>query len=235
VAVSRPDLPPGLTAAEFGAVRATPLFARLSEPAVGALVQAATVHTYPPDALVFSVGDGADGFFIVLSGSIQLFVLTAEGAETVIEIVGAGASFAEAAMFASARFPVNCATLVETRLLKLHRGDFLGRLERDPRLALQIVVSLERWQHRLTAELWHLKARTPAQRLAWLLVTLSDAESGSAALTLPHAKGTIAARIGIAPETLSRAFARLAELGVATRGSRVTIADVARLRDYCGL
>ncbi len=235
MAVNRPDLPAGLTTAEFRSVCATPLFARLSEPTVGALVQAASVHTYPLEALVFSAGDVADGFFIVLSGSVQLFVLTAEGAETVIEIVGAGASFAEAAMFASARFPVNCATLVETRLLKLHRGDFLGRLERDPRLALQIVVSLERWQHRLTGELWQLKARTPSQRLAWLLVTLSGAEAGPAVVTLPHAKGTIAARIGIAPETLSRAFARLAELGVETRGSRVTIAEVARLRDYCGL
>lgn len=228
------DFPVGITEEMFRNICKIPIFENLSADSVRYLIKNSTIQKFSPDTLVFSEGDPADAFFITISGSVQLFALSEDGGESIIEIVGDFTSFAEAAMFASARYPVNCETLEETRILKVHRSDFISQLELHPRLALQIVASLERWQHRLTGELWQRKAQTPAQRLAWLLVTLSDGAEGATEVTLPHAKGTIAARIGIAPESLSRAFVRLADLGVETQGSRVKIADVARLREYCG-
>jgi hypothetical protein len=43
----------------------------------------------------------------------------------------------------------------------------------------------------------------------------------------------LAGRLGMTPESLSRAFARLQAEGVSASGRQVTIADSARLQRYC--
>ena len=192
------------------------------------------IDKYDQDNLIFSSGDPADAFFVILQGSIKLFVLSHDGSETIIEIIEEGMSFAEAAMFALASYPVNCEAMEGTRLLRIERSDFLNKLQQNRQLPLQILASLGRWQLRLMGELWQLKAQTPAQRLAWLLVTLSGSNSGRVRIRLPYPKSAIAGRIGIAQESLSRAFTRLTAQGVETHANHVTIADVDKLRRFCG-
>ena len=51
-------------------------------------------------------------------------------------------------------------------------------------------------------------------------------------MTLPYDKTLIAGRLGMKPESLSRAFARLRELGVRVKQHHAAIADVGRLREY---
>ena len=97
---------------------------------------------------------------------------------------------------------------------------------------MEMVASLGRWQVRLMRELRLLKSRSPAPRLAWYLVSLTHTESGEATVVLPHPKQVIAKRVGVAPESLSRALARFSDLGVETEGTRIRIRDVARLRRF---
>lgn len=170
---------------------------------------------------------------MVAEGAVKLSVLDADGNETIIEIIGAGNSFAEAAMFGSGRFPVSAGAMAGTRLITIEATTFLRKLEENRQLGLDMLAALGRWQLRLMAELRQLKAHTPAQRLAWYLLQLSEASAGAARFKLPYRKSVIAARIGITPESLSRALARLAEFGVETLGDEVLIQDVQRLRRFC--
>jgi len=68
------------------------------------------------------------------------------------------------------------------------------------------------------------------QRVAEFLASLCPVEKGPSMIALPYDKVLIAARLGLKPETLSRAFARLRTIGVEVRASHVAISDVARLR-----
>lgn len=221
--------------ADFDLVRHTPLFAGIAAEQVADLVAGAGIHVSARRQHMFSAGDPADAFFVVLAGAVKLFVLSPEGGETIIEIVRAGTTFAEAAIFASARYPVHAEAFEDTRLLRIHRHDFLAKLRRKPALALQMFTSLGRWQLLLMGELWQLKAQTPAQRLAWTLLKLTTAGSGPATITLRDPKSIVAARIGITPESLSRALTRLSDLGVETRGNEITIARIEDLRRFAGL
>jgi len=47
---------------------------------------------------------------------------------------------------------------------------------------------------------------------------------------LPYDKVLIAARLGLKPESLSRAFAKLRSFGVSVHAEHVTVNDVAKLR-----
>ena len=49
---------------------------------------------------------------------------------------------------------------------------------------------------------------------------------------LPYEKALIAARLGMKPESFSRAMARLRGLGVYVEGEQVAISDVERLAAY---
>jgi hypothetical protein len=78
---------------------------------------------------------------------------------------------------------------------------------------------------RLVAQVEHFTLRSSTGRLA-----RGGAES--AIVHLPYDEGLIAARLGMQPETLSRALAKLRPLGVETKGSRVTIRDVQALHRH---
>jgi CRP-like cAMP-binding protein len=55
----------------------------------------------------------------------------------------------------------------------------------------------------------------------------------SSEVRLPSERQLVAARLGMTPESLSRAFARLRSLGVIGRGQSVVIKDPKRLRAFC--
>jgi CRP-like cAMP-binding protein len=78
-----------------------------------------------------------------------------------------------------------------------------------------------------------LTLRSSTERLAEFLLNLARGGAESAIVHLHYDKGLIAARLGMQPETLSRALAKLRPLGVESKGSRVTIRDVQALHRHC--
>jgi len=227
-----------LPAAEEEMVHNAPIFSDIGADDVQALLETAYVSNHAEGELLFSRGDPADRFFLVLSGRVNLFALTEGGDQSILEVIEKGQSFAEAAIFASQRFPINAECQPGTRLLEIPAQPFLARLAERRGLSAKLLGSLARWQRRMLAEIAELKGRSPVQRLGlFLLAQLRAAEmdeNNSAALTLPVTKVQLASRIGITPESLSRALARLRPLGVSSSGRDFTIADPRKLRQFCG-
>ena len=158
------------------------------------------------------------------------------GQELPLEVVEAGQSFAEAAIFGTKRFPINGETVPGTRLLEIPAQPFLRRLSESRGLAAKLLASLARWQRRLLVEIGDLKGRSPVQRLGLFLLALAEQSSnaGPNRFHLPLSKLQLASRIGMTPESLSRALGRLRGVGVETQGREVSIADADALRRFCG-
>ena len=100
-------------------------------------------------------------------------------------------------------------------------------------MGLTLLSGLSRWQTRLVHEISELKSKSPSQRLATFLLALAAKEVGSGnseRVRLPLTKSVLASRIGIAPESLSRALNRLKAVGVETHGREVEITDIEALR-----
>lgn len=214
-----------------------PLFAGIPQDRLLALIDGAGVSSFTETSLLFSQGDVADRFFLVLDGRVNLFALTDKGDQTIIEVFEKGWTFAEAAMFSSGRFPLNAEVNAGTRLLSIPVAPFLRRLSEHRDLAFQMLSALSRWQRHLMIEIAELKSKSPVQRLGAFLLHLAGADDvamgGAVEVRLPITKTVLASRIGIAPESLSRAIARLRSVGVESRGRDLIITDIAALRRFC--
>jgi len=221
-----------LDEADREAVRRVPLFDGLPAETVAALTAEARAVAYEGRTLLLSRGDHADRFFVVLAGRVRLFVLTAEGRESVIDFIEPGQSFAEAAIFGTCRVPVNAEAEPGTRLVQVPAKPILARVAGDAGAARAMMDSLARWQRHLVSRVGGFKARSPVQRLAAALLALTDIRAGAAVVRLGMTKAGLASHIGITPESLSRAMARLRAAGVTCRGRDVTITDVDRLRRH---
>jgi len=101
-----------------------------------------------------------------------------------------------------------------------------------PIFCISILASTFSHLHSLVVELEQLKARTGAQRVAEFLLTLCHSKEGSCSVVLPYDKVLIAGRLGMKPESLSRAFSRLKPFGVKIKKNHAIIEDITRLQSY---
>lgn len=222
-----------LSAQDLGLVRTIHMFDGLEAAVVDRLIGHAATETFEEARHLFSAGDPADHFYIVLDGRVRLYALTPQGRQTTISFIEAGFSFAEAAIFGMRFFPVNAEASAGTRLVRVSRASFVAELSADPNLPFKMMAALARWRSRLIDVVAELKIRSPSQRFAAVLLSLTDRVSGPADVPLPISKSALANRIGIAPESLSRVFVRMQDLGVSVDGPLIRISDVTTLREHC--
>lgn len=208
-------------------------FVDLPRADVVSLIGNATPRICARQTLLFSRGDDADSFYVVLEGKVKLYTATEDGDENVVSVFGEGHSFGEAAMFASGRFPVNAEVVEDARLLRIMGDHLFSHLSENKELAFRILAVMARRHRRFQKDISDIKSKTPGQRLGGFILALTDVLEGPAHILLPFDKGLIAARIGIKPESLSRALARLRDIGVDCKGRGVNIADVQVLREFC--
>ncbi len=207
-----------------------PIFAGLKPETIERLVAPATVVSLRPGDCLFRQGDTATAFFIMVDGWVKLYRLTLGGDEAIIHILTKGESVGEAVAFTGTRYSATAEAVSSARAVRIP-ADYLVRcIHEMPDIALAIIASTSQRMHRLVQEIEHLKAQSGIQRVAEFLASLCPAGSGPHMITLPYDKTLIAGRLGLKPESLSRAFAKLRRVGVDVRASHVVVHEVARLR-----
>ncbi len=217
-------------------LKSLPFFSGLADPAVTRLLQSAPVKTYPKNKTLFLLGDKADRFFIILDGWIKLYRGTSEGEEAVVALYTRGDAFGEAAIFEQADYPFSAQAAEEVRLIEIP-GTLLRELAKTyPVLMDCVMASMSRELHKLQMENEHLSIMSAPQRVACLLLQLSSGMIGSGGtFSFPYDKSLAAARLGMKPETFSRALAQLKPFGVIVAGSEIRIDSFNRLIDFsCG-
>ncbi|HLB06385.1 MAG TPA: Crp/Fnr family transcriptional regulator [Alphaproteobacteria bacterium] len=218
-----------LTEANLQLLDRHPLFRGLKIETRRSLLNEARLKDYPRGHGLFLQGDPAQSFFFIASGWIKLFRVTPGGDEVVLRVLARGESFADAAIFDSGVYPVSAEVVEDARLMVIPAASFLRRLKEEPELAFKMLASLSSHMRFLVRQLEQIKGRTASQRVADFLLQLCEAESGESRIRLPYDKLLIAARLGIRPETFSRALSDLRHVGIQVQGREVVVPDVNRL------
>jgi len=217
-------------------LRGCALFQEVDESAVAALAAACRWAMLDRGEVLFHRGETSHGFFVVVSGQVKLSVISPDGRERVIEVIDPGQSFAEATILTPRPYPVTASVLEPARLLCVPAEPVLALIERDPALARQMLSGLSVRLHSLVRDVAAASLETAAGRLiGFLLAEAGDAADGTGAFVvdLRVSKQLLASRLGLRPETLSRALNRLAGDGLLqVSGQRVTVPDLASLRAH---
>ena len=207
------------------------MFQGLPHDQLAAIAQLARRQSYSKGEMIFHQGEESGGFFVVQSGRIKVFQLSANGREQILHIFGPGDHFAEVPAFDGKCFPASAAALTGTNVLFFPRQFFLDLLEHNPTLAVNMLKSFARHLRRFSSLVDTLSLREVPGRLAAYLLKLSDQTDHPNQVELDLNKGQLAAMLGTVPETLSRVFHKLSQDGmIKMEGSIITLLNPNGLR-----
>ena len=209
-----------------------PLFRGLSEKQLDRLLSIGSRRRFVKEETIFSQGEDARGFFVVLSGRVKVFKLSLEGKEQILHLFGPGEPIGEVPVFAGETFPAHAQALEASELLFLPGQRLRELFREDPSLAMNMLGVLSRRLREFTRLIEDLSLKELPARLAAYILELQELRPEAEELTLDMTKGTLAKILGTSQETLSRMFRRMSEAGlIEVRRSTIRILDEDRLVD----
>jgi CRP/FNR family transcriptional regulator len=194
-------------------LRKAPLFASLTPEEMQALAARTSRRRLERGELLFSEGDSCTGLFLVVSGKMRIFKLSASGRERVLALEGPGSSFAELPVFDGGNYPAAAAASEDAELLFISRRDFQNLCREHPDVALKVIAVVGGRLRRLVGIIEELSFTTVRQRLIALLLELAETEGTRAKdgihLELKKSHQDFAAELGTVRELVSRNLSRL--------------------------
>lgn len=216
-------------------LRKTQLFASLTQKEMQALTQRVSGRHFHQGKLLFNEGDPCTGLFIVASGRIRIFKMSAAGREQVLALEGPGSSFAELPVFDGGNYPASASALEDTEVLFISRKDFQNFCREHPDVALKVIAVVGSRLRRLVGIIEDLSFTTVRHRLIALLLRLAQSKAttqqGGIFLELTQTHQDLAAELGTVRELVSRNLSRLqAEGFLEVEGREIRVKDLAGLR-----
>lgn len=212
-------------------IASAPMFGGLDAAHVDFLAGHSRPIFLPAGQVLFRRGTPSTGFYIVLDGRMQLSVSNSEGAVKVVEILSPGSAFGHAVMFLREPYPVDSTALADTRLLFVPATAVDRVLDEDPMMARSMLASMAKRLQSKVQDIAMLSLQSATQRIvAYMLGAAGESGTVAATVELPALKQVLASRLGMTPETFSRAMRTLSAEGlIRVDGSVVEIPDVAAL------
>lgn len=215
-------------------LRGLPFFTGLPESDISFFSHESCIKHYPKGRHLFRHGDRGDRLFIIVEGWIKLYRVTVEGGETIVALLTRGDIFGEAVIYGKADYTASAEVAADVCLIEVPAGILKERTRMNADIAVRIMAAMAREINKLQMESEHKALMEAPQRVGCLLLQLASGMDGSGGtFSFPYDKALAAQRLGMRPETFSRALAQLRPVGVTSNGAEITIASFSRLTDYC--
>lgn len=212
--------------------RQSMLLSAAPEAVAQSVLASARLREFDRGSTIFMQGERASAIYIVAEGWVKLYRIAPNGAEAVVGVFTKGRSFGEAVAFRHDVYPVAAEAVTDCSLIRIEADAFLRLLRDSPEVAIMMLSATYVHLHSLVMQIEALKAQTGAQRVAEFLLELAPCVEGACEVLLPYDKFLIAGRLGMKPESLSRAFVKLRDQGVTIRQNNAAILDVTALRAF---
>jgi CRP-like cAMP-binding protein len=199
-------------------LRRCPLFAGLQEKDLQKIKAIALPRQFKKREVLFSDGEEAKGFYVILSGKVKLYKISPEGKEQILHVVSAPDAFAEAALFFEGTYPAFAEALNDSQLLFFPKRSFIQLIEKNPQLSINMIVSLSQYLKRFASLIEELSLKEVSSRIAKYFIDLSLKSSkegrSSTEIELDLNKTQLASKLGTISETLSRTLAKMKSKGI---------------------
>ena len=189
---------------------------------------------YPKGKLLFFHGDKAEWFFVIVKGWVKLFRETIEGSEAVIDVLTEGDVFGENSIFNDEQYIFSAEVVEDVEFIAFPTSLLKYYVEKEKQVAINLLSSMSKNQRLQSREIEHLNVQNAPQRIGCFLLRLcKENRQNKIILHLPYDKTLIAARLGMKPETFSRALSKLKnDTDIKISGSTVTITNIQKIIDY---
>ena len=210
-----------------------PVLKRLDDESLQAVYETGSLEYLKTHQLILTQNAPADSIIWLISGRIKTYV-EINDQDVVLDILGPEQKIGlvEVCEGGSMIFSATC--LEDCLIFRLSKDGFQDLLDRyfDFQMAVYANISYE--MRLVVNEINELKQKNTAKRLATFLLGMTDRETGAFEINLPYDKQLLAARLAMKPESLSRALAKLKQVGVSTDGATIHLKDISVLRNFCG-
>jgi CRP-like cAMP-binding protein len=133
-----------------------------------------TISDYQKDQIVFSQGDGGDAVFYIQKGEIKLTVISEQGKEAVVGILGSGQFFGEGCLNGHP-LRVTTATAIDKCLItRVPKAAMIATMHNEPEFSELFMAYLLTRNSRIEEDLIDQLFNSSERRLARLLLLLAN-------------------------------------------------------------
>src|SRR5215211_4034558 len=133
-----------------------------------------SIGKYRKDQIVFSQGDPADAVFYVQRGKVKVTVVSEQGKEAVVAILGTDEFFGEGCLAGQARRIATIATMTESVIVRLEKAAIVRVIHEEPAFSEMFIAHLLGRTIRVEADLVDQLFNSSEKRLARLLLLLAN-------------------------------------------------------------
>jgi CRP-like cAMP-binding protein len=174
-----------------------------------------TVADYDEGRLIFSQGDPADAVFYIQKGKVKLSVVSKQGKEAVVAILGSGDFFGEGCLAGQPIRMGSAATMSAASIMKMEKPGVVRALHEHPVFAEAFVAHLLSRNIRIEEDLVDQLFNSSEKRLARVLLLLANfGKEGTPQTVIPKiSQETLAEIIGTTRSRVSFFMNRFRKLG----------------------
>ena len=133
-----------------------------------------TIHTYRKSQVVFSQGDRADAVFYIQKGKAKVTVISEQGKEAVVAILGPGEFFGEGCLAGQTQRIATVAVMTEAVVMRLEKTAIIRVIHKEPAFSELFIAHLLGRTIRIEADLVDQLFNSSEKRLARLLLLLAN-------------------------------------------------------------
>jgi len=126
------------------------LFSKLPETSIKQLAHHTYTHIYDKDTIITREGDVSDVLYIILSGSVKVFLENPLGECMTLRELHRGDYFGELSLLDESSRSASVVTLEKTMLGILEKEAFLSCLRKNPEIAISLCTELSRRMRTIT-------------------------------------------------------------------------------------
>ena len=213
-------------------LRKVPLFEGLKEEELEAIASVTITRSFSKDQVIILAEEEGDALFLINTGQVKGSIVSEDGREVILSLLGEGAVFGELALLDEKPRSANVVAMSDAELYMLHRSDFLQLLYRVPKIAITLLAELATRLRKTDRKIEGLALLDVTNRISETLLQLADeqGEEHSEGLHIPnrHTHQQLANMSGTTRETVSRVLKRLEAQGyIVCKGRTITILRVA--------
>ena len=184
-----------------------------------------TIRRFPAGAAVFEQGAPANTVFYVQDGQVKLAVVSPEGKEAVIAVLGAGDFFGEGCLAGQPRRMASASAMVASTLLRIPKAEMSRTLREEPTFSDRFIAHMLARNIRIEEDLIDHLFNSSEKRLARILLLLAGYGSADATpRDLPKlSQETLAEMVGTTRSRVNVFLNKFRKLGFIDYNGRITI------------